>query len=126
MDSAHHSLLLNTNVRWLSIGNVSEQVFELIDELKLFYTIQGKMEFLASLNDEQCIVRLAYLLDIFEQLKKLTLQMQGKNTSIMKFLDALKAFMSMLENWKRKVILQYSNVCKMYLRRRTFHLILYI
>ena len=46
---------------------------------------------------------LAYLVDIFEQLNKLNLQMQGRNTNIIKFIDSLKAFMSKLENWKRKV-----------------------
>ena len=29
--------------------------------------------------------------------------MQGRNTNIIKFMDSLKAFMSKLENWKRKV-----------------------
>ena len=46
---------------------------------------------------------LAYLCDIFEQLNKLNLQMQGKNINIFKFVDALKAFTSKLSNWKRKI-----------------------
>ena len=58
------------------------------------------MEFFAGLNNEEWIVRFAYLVDIFEQLNKLILQMQGRNTNILRFADALKAFMSMLENWK--------------------------
>ena len=103
MDATHHSLLFHTNVRWLSRGNVTERIFELRDELKLFFEVQGKTEFLAWLNDEEWIMRLAYLVDIFEQLNKLNLQMQGRNTNIIKFVDALKAFMSKLENWKRKV-----------------------
>ena len=37
------------------------------------------------------------LFDIFEELNKLNLQVQGRNTSI-KIEDALKAFMSKLEN----------------------------
>lgn len=45
---------------------------------------------------------LAYLVDIFEQLNKRNLQIQGRNTNI-KFMDSLKAFMSKLENWKRKI-----------------------
>ena len=45
-------------------------------------------------------MHLAYLVDIFEQLN---FQIQGRNTNIMKFVDALKAFMSKQENWKRKV-----------------------
>ncbi|XP_042213890.1 zinc finger BED domain-containing protein 5-like, partial [Homarus americanus] len=100
MDAAHYLLLFHTNVRWLSRGNVTERIFELRDELKLFFEVQGKMEFFAWLDDEEWLMRLAYLVDIFEQLDKLNLQMQGRNTNIIKFMDALKAFMTFdtLEN----------------------------
>ncbi|XP_076359162.1 zinc finger BED domain-containing protein 5-like [Tachypleus tridentatus] len=33
----------------------------------------------------------------------LNLQMQGRNTNIIKFMDSLKYFMTKLKNWKRKV-----------------------
>ena len=46
---------------------------------------------------------LAYLHGIFEQLNKLNLQMQGKDTNIIIFVDVLRAFKSKLANWKRKV-----------------------
>ena len=68
MEAAHHSLLLHTNVRWLSRGNVTERIFEHGDELKLFFEVQGKIELFAWLNDEELIVRLAYLVYIFDQL----------------------------------------------------------
>ena len=58
MDAAHHSLLLNRNVRWLSRRNATERVFEPRDELKLFFEVQGKMEFFAWLNDEEWIVHI--------------------------------------------------------------------
>ena len=43
---------------------------------------------------------------MFEQPNKLNLQMQGRNTDIIKFVDALKAFISKLSNWKRKIRIQ--------------------
>ena len=43
------------------------------------------------------------MVDIFDQLNRLNLKMQGKNTNIIQFKDTLKAFMSKLDNWKRKV-----------------------
>ena len=52
------------------------------------------------------MLSLAYLCDIFEQLNKLNLQMQGRNTGIIKFVDAIKAFISKLSNWKRKIRIQ--------------------
>ena len=43
------------------------------------------------------------MVDIFDQLNKPNLKMQGKNTNIIQFKDSLKAFMSKLDIWKRKV-----------------------
>ena len=43
------------------------------------------------------------MVNIFDQLNGLNLKMQGKNTSIIQYKDTLKAFMSKLDNWKRKV-----------------------
>ena len=43
------------------------------------------------------------MVDIFDHLNKLNLKMQVKNTNIIQFKDTLKAFMSNLDNWKRKV-----------------------
>ena len=63
---------------------------------------EGKIEYHAWLDNEQCVISLAYLCDIFEQLNKLNLQMQGKHTNAIKFVDALKAFKAKLANRKRK------------------------
>jgi len=106
MDSDHQVLLYHTQTRWLSKGNVTQRVFELIRELKEFCKLKNKMEYYSWLDDEQWILSLAYLCDIFEQLNKLNLQMQGRNTNIIKFVDALKAFKSKLTNWKRKIQIQ--------------------
>lgn len=103
MDADHQVLLYYTKVRWLSKGNATDRVFELRDELKTFCEEHGKMEFCRWLDDDEWIMRLAYLSDMFGQLNKLNLQMQGRNTNIIKFVDSLKAFIDKLGNWKRKV-----------------------
>ena len=54
-------------------------------------------------EDKKWMPSLGYLRDIFEQLNKLNLRMQGKDTNIIIFVDALRAFKSKLANWKRKV-----------------------
>ncbi|XP_068237352.1 zinc finger BED domain-containing protein 5-like [Palaemon carinicauda] len=59
-------------------------------------------------------MRLAYVVDIFEQLNKLNLQMQGRNTNIIKFIDALRAFITKLENWKRRHLTARENEFKRY------------
>ena len=56
------------------------------------------------------MVSLAYMCDIFEQLKKFNLQTQGRNTNIINFVDALKALTSKLSNWKQKIRIQNCSV----------------
>ena len=102
MDSDHQVLLYYTPTQWLSKGNVTQRVFELREELKAFCLLKGKIEYHVWLDNEWRVISLAYLCDIFEQLNKLNLQMQGKNTNVIKFVDALKAFKAKLANWKRK------------------------
>ena len=102
MDSDHQLLLYYTPTRWLSKSNVTRRVFELREELKVFRLLKGKIKYHAWLDNEQWVISLVYLCDIFEQLNKLNLQMQGKNTNVIKFVDALKAFKAKLANWKRK------------------------
>ena len=83
--------------------NVIKRVFELRDELKLFFELEKKIDFALLLKNDRWIRYLAYMFDIFDQLNRLNLKMQGKNTNIIQFKDTLKAFMSKLDNWKRKV-----------------------
>ena len=53
-------------------------------------------------KDNSFISRLSYLVDIFYQLKRLNLKLQGKGTTIIAFINALNAFVQKLENWTRK------------------------
>ena len=101
MDSDYQMLLYYTLTQWLSKGNVMQRVFKLQEELKAFCLL-SKIEYHAWLDNEQWVISLAYLCDMFEQLNKLNLQMQGKNTNVIKFVDALKAFKAKLANCKRK------------------------
>ena len=75
------------------------------EELKAFCELQNKMEYYSWLDDEQWTIYLANLCDIFEQLNKLNLQMQSRNSNVIKFVDALKAFKAKLEekNQNRKL-----------------------
>ena len=78
-------------------------IFELKDELKEFCQLKNNMMYYSWMEDKEWILSLAYLHDIFEQLNKLNLRMQGKDTNIIIFVDVLRAFKSKLANWKRKV-----------------------
>ena len=98
MNTDHHVLLFHTNTRWLSRENVTKRVFELRDKLKLFFELKKKTDFALLLKNDRWISYLACMVDIFDQLNKLNLKMQGKNTNIIQFKDTSKAFSSKLDN----------------------------
>ncbi|XP_042221089.1 SCAN domain-containing protein 3-like [Homarus americanus] len=103
MDSEHDALLFYSKVCWLSKGNVVNRVFELRGELKLFLEVQGKDDQLSHFNEVLWEPRLAYLADIFEQLNRLNLKLQGKERNVFYLMDCLRAFLAKLQNWQRKV-----------------------
>ena len=49
------------------------------------------------------MVSLAYLVDIFSRLNEVNLSLQGKDKTVIKFIDILSAFQAKLELWERKM-----------------------
>ncbi|XP_042240162.1 SCAN domain-containing protein 3-like [Homarus americanus] len=96
MDSKHKALLFYSKVRWLSMGNVVNRVFELRE-------LHGKDDLLSQFNEVLWEPRLAYLADIFEQLNRLNLKLQGKDRNVFYLMDCLRAFLAKLQNWQRKI-----------------------
>jgi zinc finger BED domain-containing protein 5/7/8/9 len=117
MNADHEALLFYTPVRWLSKGNVVERVFELKNEIKYFLEMQGKQDFMEKFNNNGWIQRTAYLSDIFGQLNTLNLKLQGKEMHLIQYRDKLQAFVSKLENWRRKANLgnfaMFEHLCTM-------------
>ncbi len=58
------------------------RVFELRGELKLFLVMQGKDNLLSHFSEVLWEPRLEYLADIFEQLNRLNLKLQGKERNV--------------------------------------------
>ena len=64
MGSVHASLLLHTEVRWLSGGKTLTRVFEMKTEVRIFL-IDDDFALGDRLCDERWLMILAYLADIF-------------------------------------------------------------
>lgn len=81
MGSLYTTLLLYTEVIWLSKGNVLARIFELQYEL-LIYFIHDKFHLSDRLTNTAWLLRLAYLTNIFSKLNYTNLSLQGKEVNI--------------------------------------------
>lgn len=110
MDSNHEALLFHTEVRWLSKGNMLERLYELKEEVKVFLAEKAMNDLLRQFSEPNYQIQLAYLVDIFRQLNKLNLQLQGSGNksldgiaNIFIFEDKLRAFICKLQLWVNKL-----------------------
>ena len=91
MDSEHVKVLMHTEVRWLSKGKVLKRVNELQKELLSFFVQENQVKFCESLNCEFWMSKLEYLTEIFCELNKTNMSMQGKSENILTSTDKLNA-----------------------------------
>ncbi|GFT02645.1 SCAN domain-containing protein 3 [Trichonephila clavipes] len=103
MEAKYESLLLHTEVRWLSRGKVISRVLKLKDEMKIFFEQNKNYEFVHLLEDKIWCTKLAYLSDIFVIFNNINSSMQGPNENILNSNDKLVGFKKQITLWKNKV-----------------------
>ncbi len=98
----YHTLLMHTDVRWLSRGQVLMRLFSLREELRDF--LADKRPDLAEfLDDDKWLAQLSYLSDIFGEMNKLNRAMQVANINTVVQHERVEAFKRKLHMWKTRV-----------------------
>lgn len=102
MGSDHTAVLFHSEARWLSRGKVLSRVFELRDEIRIFLEEEGN-ELGLKFSNNNFLIKVAYLSDMFQKLNELNLQMQGTNTHLPHLADKITSFTRKLEIWEQRV-----------------------
>lgn len=100
-DEAHQTLLLHTEVRWLSWGKVLVRFLELKNQIREFLTIHNQ-KLLEEMSDE-FLIKTTYLAEIFSLYNETNKRMQGAEANVMECKETVDAFVRKVEYRKHKL-----------------------
>ncbi|KAF2356765.1 hypothetical protein FHG87_012478, partial [Trinorchestia longiramus] len=95
MGEKYEVLLYHTDVRWLPRGKVIHRLIELRKAIQEFLEQKGS-PFATKFTDKEWLARLCYLADIFAELNRGNLQLQGRNTTVIDAHHTVAAFLGKL------------------------------
>ncbi|XP_051784721.1 general transcription factor II-I repeat domain-containing protein 2-like [Erpetoichthys calabaricus] len=94
-DADHQELLYHPRVRWLSLGKVFKQVWDLKEEI--FLELKGKSDDFPELSDKNWLCDFAFAVDIFSQMNELNVRLQGKEQYMHDMYTNVNAFPGKLQ-----------------------------
>lgn len=98
LGSLHTGLLLHTESRWLSRGKALTRLFELHQELSVYF-LRSKYQYADRVTDSNWLMQLAYLADIFEKCNETNVSLQGKGLTVFDAKYKMKTFAHKLKHW---------------------------
>ena len=102
MGEQHVGLLFSTKVRWLSRGKCLSRLYELRVEVEIFLRDnENNLHFY--LHNEEFVMMLAYLADVFGRLNEMNLSLQGRNVTVSNVLDKLAGLSARMGVWQARI-----------------------
>jgi zinc finger BED domain-containing protein 5/7/8/9 len=98
MEAEYTSLLYYCEVRWLSRAKTLKRVFDLREEIFAFLRDHNRDESII-FSERNFILKLSYMVDIFDKLSLLNTSMQGTQVHIFNQSDKVTAFLKKLDLW---------------------------
>lgn len=98
MDSDFSDVLYHTNVRWLSLGNVLKRVWELKEEIAVFFEMKHIVcDFSTKTRNTEWMSDFAFATDMMQKLNELNLKLQGRQVFAIDLHLEVKSFQTKLK-----------------------------